>query len=357
MLLKRKNWKFLGGGAFRVLAAVLLVSILAFTGCSTTEDEDDPPKPPVTWTAVTGSPFEELTVYKVAYGNKVYVATGGSSNAWYSSDGVTWAASTDKAALMPRDPTTDNISGLGFGGGKFLAVGGSGSNKARAYTTDGKTWVDSGANDDTNGGFNAKAVAYGNGIYVIGGSSGRIAYTDKPEDGTSWTILAKEVTKFEGANGFINGLTFGGSKFLAAGGAPGDAAYSADGKVWTDIPQIGNIFGSAWINGAAYGGNKYVIVGEGTGIAAYSSDCVNWTQVTYGENNTLGQELLGVAYGNGYFVAVGNAGGAWYSADGVTWIAIEDTTFGSDGINGVVYGDGKFIMVGNKGKAAYAVVK
>jgi len=346
----------------RGFAVIVVAAVLGFMGCGG-DDPGSDPEPPKTWTAITGAgnPFGNTTVYKVAYGNNIFVATGGASNAWYSTDGITWTASTDKAALQPRPdnddgPVTDNISGLGFGGGKFLAVGGSSNNKARAYTTDGKTWTDSGANDATNGGFNAKAVAYGNGVYLVGGSGGRIAYTDTPADGASWKIIESAATQFTGANGFINGLTFGNGKFIAAGGQPGDAAYSSDGITWVDIPQIGDIYGNVWINGAAYGGGKYVIVGEGNGIAVHSSNGTDWTKVV-GSEELFGQALLGVAYGNGYFVAVGNAGGAWYSSDGVKWTAIIDTTFGADGINGVTYGNGKFIMVGNTGKAAYATVK
>jgi hypothetical protein len=54
-----------------------------------------------------------------------------------------------------------------------------------------------------------------------------------------------------------------------------------------------------------------------------------------------------IAYGGGKFVAVGDSGEMAYSADGVTWIAVADSTFV---INGIAYSDGRFVAVGEDGK-------
>jgi hypothetical protein len=38
---------------------------------------------------------------------------------------------------------------------------------------------------------------------------------------------------------------------------------------------------------------------------------------------------MSISYGNGKFVAVGDYGKMAYSADGVNWTAVADSTFGS----------------------------
>jgi hypothetical protein len=192
-------------------------------------------------------------------------------------------------------------------------------------------------------------------LVLAGGSGGQIAYSDNPADGSSWKILAAEETTFnkEGKNGFINSITFGDGKFVAAGSNYGHAAYSTDGITWTGITQTEEIF-AGWINGIAYGNGQFVAVGDdGKSAYASSSSVDNWTAVV---DTKLTGNILGIAYGNGHFVAVDNSGAAAWSSDGVTWTVIADTTFGSDAINGVTYGSGKFVIVGAKGGAAYALV-
>jgi hypothetical protein len=314
-----------------LLVSAFLLAALVLTGCPPDPEPEDP-TPPETWTAIDSTVFDGTAIQKVAFGDDKFVATGGSggnanpAGAWYSADGITWSASTDKTALG-----TDNLSGLTFGDGKFLAAGGSSGNTVRAYSDDGGvTWKSSGT------GFNCKGLVYGNSLFLTGGSSGRIAYSDDPTDGDSWKTIDNATTTFnaEGKNGFVNGIAFGDGKFVAAGSNYGHAAYSTDGTTWTAITQTEEIFAD-WINGVAYGDGQFVAVGDG-GKAAYSSSSSvsDWTAVV---DVKLAGNILGVAYGNGHFVAVDNAGKAAWSTDGITWTAVADTQFDSDAINGVTY--------------------
>ncbi|MDR2951714.1 MAG: cell wall-binding protein, partial [Treponema sp.] len=59
---------------------------------------------------------------------------------------------------------------------------------------------------------------------------------------------------------------------------------------------------------------------------------------------------------NGKFVAVGDSGKIAYSADGIDWSIVQDSTFGTsmNNINAIAYGNGKFIAGGTSGKMAYS---
>jgi hypothetical protein len=97
------------------------------------------------------------------------------------------------------------------------------------------------------------------------------------------------------------------------------------------------------------------IAAAGSGGTPGGDDSLTWTAVADATFGTDG-DIYGIAYGGGKFVAVGDNGTAAYSADGVTWTAVADTKFGSgyNDINGIAYGGGKFVAVGGGGRAAYS---
>jgi hypothetical protein len=136
---------------------------------------------------------------------------------------------------------------------------------------------------------------------------------------------------------------------LDPGNNPGPSALT-----WTAVDDT--TFGDD-INGIAYGGGKFVAVGY-EGKAAYSADGgATWNPVD--DTKFIGY-IKGIAYGGPAgkekFVAVGSSGKAVYctTPDG-TWTAVTDTGFDTtDDINAIAYGGGKFVVVGNKGKAAYS---
>ncbi|MDR3341956.1 MAG: hypothetical protein LBT14_04055 [Treponema sp.] len=360
-----KKDQLVGSGAFRAalllrtvvaLALVLGISALMFTGCDTDGDDEEVAavfNPPVAWTTSPNSPFDTTAVQKIAFGNNTFVATGSGATAWYSTDGINWTASSSTSGFV----SGNSISGLGFGGGMFVATGGSSNNTTRAYSKYGVTWTASGT-----GTFNAKGVAYGNGTFVISGAGGQIAYTTDPVNNT-WTVLANDETgtNFGGTGNkeFINAVVYGKGKFVAGGGR-GQTIYSTNGITWDQNDQTADIFlDGGFIDGIAFSGSRFVAAG-GNGskaVLAWSDDGINWTNVV---EPRLGveTEANNVAWGNGYFVAVGrNSGVASYSSDGIIWTAIEDTTFAGSGINGVVFGKDKWIIVGAGGKVAYSQVK
>jgi hypothetical protein len=268
----------------------------------------------LTWTAVEDTKFGTTSISGIAYGGGKFVAVGGRGAA-YSTDGVTWTAVEDTTFVAHA------ISGIAYGGGKFVAVGHTsyifynglwhdGFWGKAAYSTDGETWWTVGS--DTISNHDIDGIAYGGGKFVAWSNYGRAAYST---DGVTWTVVA--YTTFD-SGGYINGLAFGGGKFVAVG-------YTRD-----TYPYSNTIWGKA----------------------AYSADGgVTWTAVsdTKFDTNTID----GIAYGGGKFVAVGSSGKAAYSTDGVTWTA-SDAVFEYGSIDGIAYGGGKFVAVGYDGKVAYS---
>ena len=59
-----------------------------------------------------------------------------------------------------------------------------------------------------------------------------------------------------------------------------------------------------------------------------------------------------ICYGNGKYIAVGLSGKRVYSTDGVNWIEVTDSIFGSSSINSICYGNGKYVAVGEIGRAS-----
>ncbi|MDR2052105.1 MAG: hypothetical protein LBP80_01710, partial [Treponema sp.] len=100
------------------------------------------------------------------------------------------------------------------------------------------------------------------------------------------------------------------------------------------------------INGIAYGGEKFVAVGYDFGARiAYSGDGKNWTAVSLA--SIFGASApSGIAYGGGRFIAVGSGGKAAWSSNGETWSAVADSSFAINTTSGIVYDGKKFVAVG-----------
>jgi hypothetical protein len=195
-------------------------------------------------------------------------------------------------------------------------------------------------------------------------------YTRTVGSGVPGAMLwaAAQDTAMLGFSSRINGVTYGGGKWVAFGvgivysNYVSRIAYSTDGVSWTAVADT--TFNGSWgnaINGVAYGGGKWIAVGNTKNSAfgeirsnmAYSDDGITWT-VADSTFNGYSSNISGVTYDGGKWVAVGydydsdtysNYGKIAYSSDGVTWTAVADSTFNGR-IDTVVYGGGKWVAVG-----------
>jgi hypothetical protein len=233
------------------------------------------------WTAVA-EPGITLNIVDIAYGNGVLVAVGdGGTMSYSTNNGETWIDNTETVVEYFR--TTNvlpaNFKAIGFGGGKFLAVG----QLCRAlYSTDGVNWTNiSGKTSmlingtpeppQSGSGWLGMSVAlYANGLYVVA-TQGLLGLS---RDCETWEAVDLEDAGFPRGHrwGWVNSLTYAAG-FFVLGGGDGGSAYSLDGRNWTPItgPAGTNaIFHNFhFINGLAYGGGKLV----GVGATCTDPDC------------------------------------------------------------------------------------
>jgi len=258
--------------------------------------------------------------------------------------GKTWTVVSDSKISGPGN--TSAIHAIAYGNGKFVAGASSGK---MAYSTDGTTWtavVDSpfGSNDriiiivSGNDNFVACSEEFGDYDNYVW----KMAYST---DGITWTAV---VDNPFGSNEGIDNIVYGDDKFIAYGYGFDDdhdniidynkIAYSTDGIIWTtveDCTSVGNYI--------AYGNDIFVSL-DTFGKVSTSIDGITWT--TDGNESQVVFNMWDIVYGNDKFVAVGPGGRIAYSTDGTTWTAVTNSTFGSnDGIMTIAYGNGRFFAV------------
>lgn len=126
---------------------------------------------------------------RFAYGNGVFVAVGGSGNAGYSSDGMSWEKADSEVAW--------NFNGVVFGDGEFVSVG---ALDNQQHTTDGESWTKIEDLDALPGNYNnGKDITYGNGQYYGGGSNGNVDYVD----GEFWYMPGQVLASPDATGQFI----------------------------------------------------------------------------------------------------------------------------------------------------------
>jgi hypothetical protein len=113
--------------------------------------------------ATPGGTYTGLT-----FGTGRFVAVGSGTTAAFSTDGITWTAST-----LPASTTWSSVT---YGNGLFVAVSSTAS--VTAYSTTGATWYASNLT------IAADKVKYGQGVFLAVASGSNIAYISS--DGSTW---------------------------------------------------------------------------------------------------------------------------------------------------------------------------
>lgn len=246
---------------------------------------------------------------QIAYGNgifiSIYTASGNSSYATGTNNGLTWNAKywTSIAGNTAWGQWQD----VAFGNGTWIVCGiGSVSGTATpahsiiTSTNNGATWTVRVAP------FYCASVAYGNGVWVVSSWNGGQYFSRSFDDGVTWTPQASFPTALNCIN---RGLAYGNGNFVHIG--HNGAAQSA-----VNVSQDG---GGTWVtysmpsaqlwSGIAFGNGVFVAIaglsningGTATTVMATSPDGITWTQRVLGNS----QVSSGVGAGaNGRFIAV-----------------------------------------------------
>ena len=241
--------------------------------------------------------------HHVVYGNGIYVAVGQYSDYggfYTSADGLHWK-------LQYSEPNSWNVT-LNYSGGHFAGVCiGLGLGTADV-SSDGTNWTTTLFSIAPPMAFTPAAIMYGNGVYVIVGSTNNVGCILTSPDGVTWTFRKASTSP----GGPINSVAYGAGKFVAVG--------NNDGLEYTSSTGLGT-----WAKSSLPGGNKisyanglfFVPLNNKTNLL--SVDGVNWSQQATGLTNMLGV----VTYGNGIYMAqCGISRSGIYlatSTDGTNW--------------------------------------
>lgn len=245
--------------------------------------------PGTSWTARSVPTLN--SVQDGCWGNNGYVIvrSAGTNKVLFSATGASWAEYNN---------TVNNLYGVAYGNGIYLAVGTSG---ATMTSPDGTTWTNRSANPS--GGM--RRVSFGNGIFVaLSNTSSSQVYTTT--DGLSWT--ARSIGQLSS----WMSITFANNEFIAVSyDGTKRVATSPDGVTWT--LRNGPAFACYAV---AYNGSRWVITGEG-GNSAWSTDRITWNTVAIGAVDTFSCCI----WSGSHFITTNWSGGIRASTDGSSWTA------------------------------------
>lgn len=270
-------------------------------------------------------------------GASIVVVVGKHGTILTSLDTVIWTTQ--------NSGTTNNISGVTYGNGVFVTVGGN-SNGEVLTSPDGTSWTKQafGVADALN------AVTFGLGRFVAVGQHGAI-WTST--NGLAWeqrpTGLASALSAVALGTIYTGGYP-GGAMFVAVGQG-GVLLTSSDGLAWT-IRNSGVLLDLNSVTSVdCRTGSTVVFIAAGaSGIAVKSSDGVNWTAFTIPTSQNITSAAGTGALGNlaiGVFALAGGNGTFLTSDDGISWslqAAVTTNTF-----RGLLHVDGEFLAVGDAG--------
>lgn len=358
-----------GNGKFVALGAVVLASPDA-----------------VNWSpAVSG-----LSSASAVTGNSIgFVAVNGSTNAYFSTDGLHWTAHTltvpvsgfgGRTLIAPIVTST----GSGFIIGGSIYVTSESADMFMFASSDGVNWTSNALGNvyTGSGGFNYDFFLGGNEQFIAGGWAGTQPFLQFSRDGVNWAQTNFDLP--EEAGPFVLGTSgaFGNGFYAVVTGEYGTSPTFASSNVvdwsaqgYSPPPAVGPTgkFNSVTFsndmyvvatsssfvessNGLPYSvesntpsassviayGNSFVAVGA-SGDIYQSTNGLSWTQ----RNSGTPDALYSVAAGNGLLVAVGTNGAIQTSPTGTIWTSRLSGT--SLALYGVAYSNGLYVAVGQEG--------
>jgi hypothetical protein len=338
------------------------------------------PPSSLTWSAVTGHGLavENSIIGEIAFGNGKFVALAtGKQVAYTSNNGDSWSKSDSLALALGSSGVMDLV----FVNGKFFVLG---TNAQMAYSEDGAAWTGATIGGDifkydTDATLNEElmlddvcGLAFGSGVYVAAGQKGTIAYSP---DLVTWTSASGRITN--GDDETINRtIAYANGKFIL--GRLGGIKYSGDGTTWQDAVNPDHAAGNKYI-AIVYGGPAgqeqfYALCDGGVQNSVFSStDGTSWTKVLEGVRwsslnwrTGFPSGTTALAAGGGRLVVVDTAGDIFWSDDkGVNWLAQDyeqtgvfiSSTRNNIAIRDIAYGNGVFIAVGGGSPSGTDIIR
>lgn len=185
--------------------------------------------------------------------------------------------------------------------------------------------------------------AYANGIFIVGGSTGKLATSD---DGVSWTLRNSGF----GASPILGITYFSPASLWVIVGGSGKLATSSDGINWI---LRSSSFGTSFINDVSFSDSLLVAAGY-SGKLATSSNGIDWVQRTSSfVFDTIHKTTFNSTLGK--YVAVGDLGKVASSPDGINWTQVfPSTSFNTSSIRSVGSNSVGYLAGGSLGKIATA---
>ena len=268
----------------------------------------------------TGNSASARNFRSLTYGSGLHVAVGNEGLLMTSPDAVTWTYQTI--------PTTNNLRGVAFKDGLFVAVGAEDEGgTTMLVSSNGLSWQRS-------------YLSTSNGLYDITASTNLfVAVGDNGElqtssDGRHW--FSTNVTCSSGSYQPFNSIVWGGGLFVSVGT---HLIYtSSDGIHWT--PQAWASTEGDEFKAVSYGNGTFVVSGH-DGYMWTSTNGVVWSNPP----RPTGRDIEDIFFAEGQFVAVGQNGYMATSTNGIVWT--ERATYCQNDLRGVAYQGGHFLAVGN----------
>jgi photosystem II stability/assembly factor-like uncharacterized protein len=223
-------------------------------------------------------------------------------------------------------PALGTLLSVGFGAGKFLAVGIGG----RIVTSpDAVNWSLAATLPTAAAPTTAlRGIAHNGSLWVAVGDSG-VIFTSP--DTVVWTPRTSPTTQT------LLWATYANNQFLACGNS-GTILVSPDGINWSLRPPLTPVVTQQLTSITGRLG-AYVAVGQ-TGTILISPDSVTWTRVTL---PGVTQNFYNVSLLTGQFIAVGDAGRIYTSPDGTDWTNRTTATI-TNNLRSVTFNGSQFIL-------------